>query len=138
MLFLSVRIGIFRPYHLRKGVVADSEKVKAMEEWPLSSNTKELRGFLGLTGYYRHFVRNYGKIAASLTKLLKNEGFKWSEEATQAVNLLKTTMKEVPILSLPDFNEPFVLEIDASGTGLGMVMSQRGRPCDAPNPGVSH
>ena len=54
------------------------------------------------------------------------------------MNLLKTTMKEVPILSLPDFNEPFVPEIDASATGLGVVMSQRGRPCDASNPGVSH
>ena len=90
-------------------MVADPEKVKAMEEWPLPSNPKELRGVLGLTSYYHRFVRNYGKIAASLTKLLKNEGFEWSEEATQAVNLLKTTMKEVPILSLPDFNEPFVL-----------------------------
>ena len=127
MMFLSVRIGIFRPYHLRKGVVADPEKVKAMEEWPLPSNPKELRGFLRLNGYYRRFVKNYGKIAASLTKLLKKEGFEWSEEATQAVNLLKTTMKEVPILSLPDFNETFMLEIDASGIGLGAVMSQRGR-----------
>ena len=75
MLFLSVRIGIFRPYRLRKGVVVDSEKVKAMEEWPLPSNPKELRGFLGLIGYYRRFVRNYGKTAASLIKLLKKEGF---------------------------------------------------------------
>ena len=81
-----------------------------------------------MTSYYRRFVRNYGKTTASLTKLLKKEGFEWSEESTQAVNLLKTIMKEVPILSLPDFNEPFVLETDASKTGLGTVMSQRGRP----------
>ena len=91
-------------------------------------NPKELRGFLGLTGYYRRFVRNYGKTTASLTKLLKKEGFEWSEKATQAVNLLKTNMKEVPILSLTDFNEPFVMETDASRTGLGTVMSQRGCP----------
>ena len=74
-----------------------------------------------MTGYYRCFVRNYGKITASLTKLLKKEGFEWLEEATQAVNLLKTTMKELSILSLPDFNEPYVMETDASGTGLGVV-----------------
>ena len=80
-----------------------------------------------MTSYYCCFVRNYGKIAASLKKLLKKEGFEWLKEATQAVNLLKTTMKEVPILSLPDFIEPFVLETDAFGIGLGAVMSQRGR-----------
>ena len=76
-----------------------------------------------MTGYYHRFVKNYGKIVAPLTKLLKKNEFEWSEEATQAVNLLKTAMKEVPILSLPDFNEPFVLETDASETRVGAVMS---------------
>ena len=70
----------------------------------------------------------YRKIAAPLTKLFKKVGFEWSEDATQVVNLLKTTMKEVHILSLLDFNEPFVLETEASRTGLGVVMSQRGHP----------
>ena len=112
----------------KKRVAIDPKKVKAMEEWPLLSNPKELRGFLGLTSYYHRFVINYGKITAPLTRLLKKEGFEWSEEATQAVNLLKPAMKEVPILTLPDFNEPFVLETDASGTGLDAVMSQIGSP----------
>ena len=118
-------------------MATNPEKVKAMEEWPLLSNPKELRGFLGLTSYYHRLVRNYGKITAPLTRLLKKEGFEWSEEATQAMNLLKTAMKEVPILSLPNFNEPFVLETDASRTGLGAVMSQRGLPIAFFNHGLT-
>ena len=66
------------------GVSVDQSKVKAMLEWPTSTSVKELRGFLGLTGYYKCFVRDFGKLARPLTKRLRKNDFFWDVAAEQA------------------------------------------------------
>lgn len=74
-----------------------------MVECPISHNVKGVRGFLGLTGYYRKFVKGYGKITKPLTKLTKNDGFVWGPEALKAFEDLKKIMTKAPIFIFQNF-----------------------------------
>jgi hypothetical protein len=74
------------------GVAMDSQKVMAVVDWPVPRTARAVRGFLGLAGYYRKFIRDFGIIAAPLIALLKKDGFIWSDEATQAFKKLKTAL----------------------------------------------
>jgi hypothetical protein len=110
----------------KDGIRVDPKKIEAMQDWPHPKTLKSLCGFLGLTGYYRKFVKNYGKIAAPLMALLKKNSFTWTPATAQAFQTLKNTMCTTPVLSLPNFTKTFVLECDTLGKGIGVVLMQEG------------
>ncbi len=109
------------------GVAMDEGKVKAVVEWPRPTTLKELQRFLGFANFYRRFIRGFSMVAEPLTALVRKgtSCLPWNEEATKAFSRLKQAFTSAPILHHPDPELPFVVEVDASSTGLGAVLSQR-------------
>ena len=107
-----------------KPEVSKTAAIKAFEE---PKTKKEVRSFLGITGYYRRFIENYSSIAAPLTDLIKKDkpnAVVWTESCDTAFKQLKRLLCSDPILISPDFDRPFILQTDASDRGLGAVLSQ--------------
>lgn len=112
-----------------EGVATYPKKIADVENWPVPSSVKEVRSFLGLTGYYRRFVQNFGLIAKPLTELLKKgKIFVWTPTTEQDFQALKTALITSPVLALPNFELPFVVETDTSDKGIGAVLQQNGHP----------
>lgn len=107
------------------GVAADPRKVTAVADFPRPHDLKSLRTFLGLTSYYRRFVPCYSSMAQPLYTLTrKDQLFVWTDECEKAFKCLKTALTQAPVLAYPHFDREFLLETDASGKGLGAVLSQ--------------
>ena len=121
------------------GIRADPEKLDKISTWTPPTNIDQLRSFLGFTGYYRKFVKDYAKLAKPLNELLVGIGSKkqrskkppeapkwhWDQEQQQAFEVLKENLISPPILSYPDYAQPFSLYTDASTSGLGAVLCQK-------------
>ncbi|KAJ0482832.1 putative nucleotidyltransferase, Ribonuclease H [Helianthus annuus] len=110
------------------GVSVERAKIDAVLSWPVPTTAKGVRGFLGLAGYYRKFIKGFGSIAAPLHKLVGKGPFIWNEAAHKAFESLKTALTSAPTLGLPDWSKPFTIECDASGVGIGAVLTQNGKP----------
>ncbi len=104
----------------------DQGKVTAVAEWPTPQTIKELQRFLGFANFYRRFIKGFSLLTAPLTTLLrgKPKSLSWNPNAHDAFDSLKTAFSTAPILRHPDPQVPFVVEVDASTTGAGAVLSQ--------------
>jgi hypothetical protein len=105
----------------------DPAKVRGVADWPRPLNVRDVRAFLGFTGFYRYFIPNYSKLARPLIELTKKAvSFYWGPLQHAAFENLKTLMCRKPILKQPDYEAPFFLATDASAYGVGAVLSQEG------------
>jgi hypothetical protein len=104
------------------------EKIRAIMDWPMPRNITELRSFFGMCNYYKQFIWGFSKLGAPLIDLTKHGDFIWTEESWKSFYHMKEVMSTFPVLALPDFTLPFVLECDASGEGIRSVLMQGGHP----------
>jgi hypothetical protein len=114
----------------QKGLMMDDHKVKAILDWEPPKSVLALRSFLGLASYYREFIKNFAKIVAPLTNLLKKfvVTHDWEEPCDKAFETLKGILVKAPLLKLPDFDTDFEIHSNASDFAIGGVIVQDGRP----------
>lgn len=109
-----------------KGIQMDPSKITCIQNWPIPDSRKALQRFLGFSNFYRKFIKDFSATTKPLTRLTSvNTKFVWSKDAQSAFKLLKNRFTTAPILTLPNPNHHYVLEVDASQAAIGAVLSQR-------------
>ncbi|WVZ52062.1 hypothetical protein U9M48_003155 [Paspalum notatum var. saurae] len=110
------------------GIMVDPSKISSVMDWKVPEVVKEVRGFLGLAGYYRRFIESFSRNAKPMTSLLeKGVPFNWTKERQAAFDELKKRLTTAPVLTLPDLTKSFTVYCDASKEGLGCVLMQEGK-----------
>ncbi|KAI8510371.1 hypothetical protein Bbelb_112870 [Branchiostoma belcheri] len=123
--FLQRRVEFLGHVISGNGVSTDSSKTDAIDNWPTPRSVRDIQRFLGLANYYRRFVRGFAQLARPLTVLTrKGARFVWSSDCQTAFDALKKALVTAPVLAYPNFDLPFVVDTDASDTGIGGVLSQ--------------
>ena len=116
--FLGHRIG-------REGLTVDPDKVRVVRDWAPLQDVADVRSFLGLAGFYRRFIPDFGRVAAPLTELTKETvAWRWGDAEQRAFAELKRLLTEAPVLALADPSKPFVVYTDASGYAIGAALMQ--------------
>ncbi|GBG77974.1 hypothetical protein CBR_g25905 [Chara braunii] len=112
-----------------KGLKPDDAKVANICDWPRPQSVTEMRSFLGMTSYYRTFVKNYSIVAAPLTDVTRLDNpWEWTDECEAAFRHLKHALTHYEVLKLPDPDKPFIVTTDASQYGIGAVLAQQEGP----------
>lgn len=142
--FLQTEVSFLGYVVAEGGIRADPHKIEAIQNLAPPKTLKDLKSFLGMTSYYRKFIRDYAKIAKPLTNLTRGENAQvkanaskkvtvdLAEDALRAFNELKTLLMSSEVLAFPDFDQPFNLTTDASNYAIGAVLSQDFTGTDRP------
>ncbi|PKU71184.1 RNA-directed DNA polymerase [Dendrobium catenatum] len=111
-----------------EGLKIDLDKVEAVRSWPVPQSFTDIRRFHGLASFYRRFIKDFSTIAAPMTEILRANQFEWNPAAQTSFEELKQRLSSTPTLNLPDFDQAFEVECDASNVGIGAVLTQGGHP----------
>ncbi|KAI3366508.1 hypothetical protein L3Q82_000639 [Scortum barcoo] len=135
--FFRQEVGYLGHVISSQGVSTDPKKIEAVANWQRPRHVSELRSFLGFASYYRRFVEGFAKLASPLHQLVARlAGTKskrgsgqaldtvWTPQCEESFEALKSRLVSAPVLTYADFSRPFILEIDASHSNLGAVLSQ--------------
>ena len=113
----------------RDGLKVDDKKVAVVRDWPVPTNRKTLRSFLGLANYFRRFIQGYSSLVAPLTALTGEKTvWHWCDRCQAAFEGVKLALITAPVLALPDMTKSFEVWSDASIYGTGAVLLQENRP----------
>lgn len=124
--FLKKRMRVLGHVVTQEGIRPNPNKIDKILNWPIPKTTTQIKGFLGILGYYRKFIRDFAKLTKPLTKCLKKDAkIIHNDEFVSCFNDCKHLLTTDPILKYPDFNRKFILETDASDFALGAVLSQK-------------
>lgn len=107
------------------GLAIDGSKLEPILNYPRPKSIRDVRRLMGLIGFYQKFVNNYSHITTPITDLLKkSKKFKWTTEAEQALDQLKSVLTSSPVLANPRYDLPFIIETDASQLAVGAALLQ--------------
>ena len=109
----------------KQGIKVNPLKTHAVDSYPQPKTAKQIKSFLGMTSYYRRFIKDYSLITGPLTSLLKKDTkFKWTPECEKSFQTLKKALSSAPILAFPQFDKEFIISVDSSEYSIGFVLSQ--------------
>ncbi|GJY75475.1 RNA-directed DNA polymerase [Tanacetum coccineum] len=111
-----------------QGIQVNDTKIEAIRDWPIPQTIQQVRSFHGLASFYRRFIKFFSTIVAPMIEVTKYKHFEWNPQAQMAFEELKRQLTSTPVLALPCFTDVFEVECDAFGVGIGVVLSQSGRP----------
>ena len=123
------RVPFLGHYVNEQGVHINPEKIETLKNWGEITTLKQLRGFLGLAGYYRNHIKDYATIVRPLTEMTKKGAkIQWDDRAKEAKQNIINALTEAPVLITPDWKKPMELSTDASDIAIGGVLEQEGKP----------